>query len=112
MRRTLAGLALLLTLAACGGADDGASANVIDRESFVATYVELRVAALHAPDLELTEQQRTEILARHGVDEEDLLEFADVHGRDIQYMSDVWNEIDSLIQNANHPAADEQVEPH
>jgi len=112
MRRTLAGLALLVALAACGDADGGAPTNVIDREAFVSTYVELRVAALHAPDLELSDQQRADILARHGVDEADLLEFADVHGRDIQYMSDVWNEIDGLIQSANHPADDEQDAPH
>jgi len=108
MGRTLAGLALLVTLVACGDADRGTSADVIDREDFIATYVELRVTALHTPDLGLTDQQRADILARHGVDEAGLLAFADVHGRDVAYMSEVWNDIDDRIQKQNGAPSDSE----
>jgi hypothetical protein len=102
MNRTLTTLALV-AIAACGRTDGGASGDVIDREAFIATYVDLRVAAQHAPDLHVSDEQRAEILARHGVDEAGLLEFADVHGRDIAYMSEVWNEINTRIQEENRP---------
>lgn len=102
MNRTLTTL-VVVVLAACGRADGSASGEVIDRDAFIATYVDLRMAALHAPDLHVSDEQRAEILARHGVDEESLLEFADVHGRDIAYMSEVWNEIDTRIQQENGP---------
>ncbi len=84
----------------------------MDREDFIATYVDLRVTALHTPDVTLSDEQRADILARHGVDEAGLLHFADVHGRDIAYMTDVWNAIDDRIQKTNGAPSEDEQAPH
>jgi hypothetical protein len=86
-------LAVLFAVAACGGAEPQA----IDRETFVQTYVDLRKAALQNMDRQLKPTQRDEVLSRHGVSEEDLLGFVDVHGRDVDYMASVWGEVEARL---------------
>jgi hypothetical protein len=93
--RVLAGF-LGPLLAVCGGGVD-VPADVIDREAFVATYVDLRRAAIASAEFQLTDEQRADILARHGVDDESLVRFANVHGRDLDYMNEVWTEIDARL---------------
>lgn len=91
--RTLArGLlvATLLSAVACSGP----SGDSIEREVFVAAYVDLREAALDTDTMRLGDTDRREILARHGVTEEDLLTFAEVHAYELEYMRDVWNEVE------------------
>ncbi len=83
--------------AACGPSGTDAPP-AIDREVFIATYVDLRLAALDAPDFLVPPEEREEILRRHGVTQDDLLRFADVHGRDIEYMNDLWAEIEVRIE--------------
>jgi hypothetical protein len=68
--------------------------DTIDREIFIETYVDLRVAALGSETGALGDDARAEVLARHGVTAEDLLTFANVHGRDVELMRDVWNEVE------------------
>ena len=92
-RWLLALLAALAVGSACRSEDDA-----IDRETFIDTYVELRSTALKNPGTRITPEQRTEILAKHGVSEDDLMHFADVHGRDVDYMAEVWNEVEARLQ--------------
>lgn len=87
----LAALVGLVGVAACSG-DPGADA--IDRDVFIDTYVDLRVAALETDSVRLGDGQRSEILARHGVTEEDLVHFAEAHATRLEFMRDVWNEIE------------------
>jgi hypothetical protein len=86
-------LPVLLLAAACGGAEP----ETIERESFIATYVDLRRAALQNPGAQIGPPQRDEVLARHGVSEEDLLSFVEVHGRDVDYMAGVWGEVEARL---------------
>jgi hypothetical protein len=86
IRRTLGGVALLLLCAACRG-DSGA----IDRQVFIDTYVDLRTAALANPGAQIRPAQRDSVLTKHGVTEEDLLQFAEVHGRD------VWGAVEARL---------------
>lgn len=81
---------LLAGLAACGGG----ITETIDREVFIDTYVDLRTAALDTDSAKVAETDRAEILARHGVTEEDLLTFADVHATELEFMRDVWNDVE------------------
>lgn len=101
---TLPPLALLLALAAsaCGG-EAAAPAGVgpgVDREAFIAAYVDLRTEAIRAPDHRLTDETRAEIMARHGVTEEGLVAFAELHGGDVAFMRGVWDEVEARLDAA------------
>lgn len=91
------GLGALPALPACGNGAEPAPAETIDRETFVATYVDLRAAALAAPGGGLAPADRERILAQHGVSEQDLLEFADARGGDVAYMRDLWLEVEARL---------------
>ena len=100
MKRRMPAIALLFLAAACvGDAQGPVPADVIDRETFIETYVDLRVAAVTSTEFRVSAEQRAEILARHGVDGEGLLRFADAYGRDLDYMNEVWAEVEARIQD-------------
>lgn len=107
--RALAWGALLGLAAACGG--DAASPSTydgVDRETFIATYVDLRTAAIRAEDHELSDAERARILTRHGVTEEALLGFAAFHGEDVAFMRGVWDEVEARLDAVRFlPGADE-----
>lgn len=97
--------ALLVTiLAGCGGSS--APEGVIEEETFIATYVDLRIAALDTDSAHLADTDREAILAARGVTEDDLLDFVRVHAADLEYMRDVWNEVE-LRMDRSPDAADE-----
>lgn len=83
--------AAVFGLAACGGDPDRGA---IDREVFIDTYVDLRVAALETDSVRLGDGQRAEILARHGVTAEELVHFTEAHSTRLEFMRDVWNEVE------------------
>ena len=94
---------ILLAVALLPGAscttDDSAGGRgpIISREAFIQAYVELRVEALGTPGEELPLERRDQILENLGLDEEDLLNFVEARGRDIQFMRRVWEEVDSIM---------------
>lgn len=71
----------------------------IEREVFIEAYVELRLAALGADDFVVPTQERDEILARHGIDQQRLLRFAEVHGEDVELMNEVWAEVERRLED-------------
>lgn len=90
-------VALVILVAACSGDQGPETSGAVDREAFIATYVDLRAAALGSASATLTDQAREEVLTRHGVTEEGLVAFAELHGRDVDFMRDVWNDIESRL---------------
>lgn len=97
--RPLLGAALLLVPLACGGNDEvPVVEGVIDRETFISTYVDLRSQAVGNRDLTLSAEHREEVLARHGVDEESLLDFVDAYGAELHYMNELWADVESRIE--------------
>ena len=98
----LFGLTLIVVLFGCGDRDDA----TIDRESFIAAYVDLRADALLNENGEITDEERDLVLQKHGVTEEHLLAFADVHGRDVAFMRDVWDEVEERL-DLMRPVIDE-----
>jgi hypothetical protein len=88
--------------AACGGRGDDV---ILDRDTFIATYVDLRKTALTTQTGELDDPLRAEVLARHGVSEEDMTRFVEVHGEDVAFMQGVWDDIEILL-DADRPEAD------
>ena len=91
-RRLLCSLLIIWAAVACGGSDTGA--DTLDRETFISTYVDLRAAALRKESREISDEQRDSILGEYGVTEEDLLSFAEMHGREVPYMQDLWDEVE------------------
>ncbi|HSM06785.1 MAG TPA: hypothetical protein VK858_19320 [Longimicrobiales bacterium] len=96
LRAPLIALLIAAGTTACGP-DDGAMPETLDRETFVAVMVELRKAALAESDATLRPSEREQILGGHGVTEEDLLTFAEVHGQDPTYMAEVWRDIETRL---------------
>jgi len=95
----LAVVAGLIGSSACGGPspdqgiDDG-----LGKDAFIAAYVDLRLAALRnggTIDMRLRET----VLSNHGVTEDDLLAFAEAHGRDVSFMSEVWQEVERRLDS-------------
>ncbi len=99
--------ALLTPLAvACG---DEADPSLVSRARFVDTYVDLRVSALRREDETLTDSVRAAVLARHDVTEAQLLDFASAHGGDLEFMRDLWNEVEARLDSV--PLAVEDQAP-
>jgi len=91
-------LAVVIALAACGdGSPSATDGDVLDRETFIATYVDLRAAAVRAEGMVLSDAERATILARHGVTEEQLMDFARVHGQDVEFMRGVWDDVEARM---------------
>lgn len=103
-RRTLVLVALVLALAGLGSGCEEAPVTRVDRETFVQAYVEIRAAALEMEDTQPTEGMRQEILSRYGVTAQDLVDFVEVHGEDVQYMRDLWDEIEVRLEVDSLPA--------
>jgi len=96
MRRQAALWVLIALTAACGGGD-APPPGTLDREAFIATYVDLRLAALRSGAFSVTSEERDEILRSRGVEPEALLSFVDAYGRDTEYMADLWAEVDTRL---------------
>jgi hypothetical protein len=96
MRRQVAFALLFFLAAAC---DDGGTTatTLLDREVFIETYVELRLGAIQSLEFAVTPEARDEILRNQGVDREALLAFVDAHGRDTEYMTGLWAEVDTRL---------------
>ena len=75
---------------------------VISRDAFIEAYVALRVGALRIPGEEIRVEARDRILENLGLVDQDLLDFVEVNGRDVQFMRGVWEEVDSIITEARN----------
>ena len=99
-------LAVVLWAAlACGGGEVAPETTALDRETFIRSWVDLRVAAVRSGE-PLTDSLRSVVLDRQGVTEEELMEFAEVRGDDLAYMRDLWSEVEARLQNEQVPAED------
>jgi hypothetical protein len=103
--RVLILAALLLVVPGCGNTSSDAG-TVMPRETFIETYVDLRVAALRSADAVLTDSARAEILARRGVSEDELIDFVTVRGTELDFMRDLWNEIEMRMDSVPPIPAD------
>lgn len=90
-------LATLLPAAGCGSEPPSAD-TAVDRETFIATWIDLRQAALASGTGDIGPSQRQRILDQHGVTPEGMQEFARVRGDEPGYMLDVWEEIERRMR--------------
>ena len=102
-RRTLAlagALLLALGLGACRtGPAEAPATSTLDRDAFIATYVDLRSAAIREGRAVMDAGRRREILEAHGVTEAELLAFAEAHGEDVSYMQGIWDEVETTMDS-------------
>ena len=89
-------VALTLSWSCIGGTTD-VSEDTVGREAFVGVYVDLRAAALSLGTTETGADVRDSILASYGVTGEELLEFVDTHGERVEFMSEIWSEIEGML---------------
>lgn len=93
---------------ACGtGEVEEPETETISREMFVETYVALRKAARASETGEISTEERERVLSEHGVTEEDLLSFVEVHGRRLGFMSEVWSEVEERLEVRPAPGGEE-----
>ncbi len=91
-------LGALLSLAACGDGEAERETG-IGRQEYVDTYVEILLAAEAAEDSVAATESARAILARRGLTEHDLLEFARRYMDDPDYLVEVWREIEEQIRS-------------
>jgi hypothetical protein len=84
-------LLIPLVLPACGGTSPPEAR--ISRETFVDTYVALRLAALDSATDSLDASTVAGVLEEQGVSEDDLFQFTDVHSEDLEFMRAIWNDV-------------------
>ena len=101
--RPVARCLLTVPLVVCMSCSGGnvASEETIDRETFVATYVDLRRTALTSPGQTLSDADRERVLRQHAVSEGELIAFADAWGGDTSYMTRVWEDVGARLANPN-----------
>jgi hypothetical protein len=81
----------------CGGGATDVPGDTAERDAFVGAYVDLRSAASISASTDLQDEVRDSILAAYDVTAQDLLDFVDTHGEDIEFMRDLWTELEALL---------------
>lgn len=89
-------VAVTLCWSCSGGATD-VPEDTLEREAFIGAYVDLRTVALSMGTTGIGDNVRDSILAVYGVTEKDLLDFVDAHGDNVEFMRDLWNEIEARL---------------
>ena len=86
---------LLPAMFACGESGDRNAA--IDRDVFIQAYVELRTAALNTDSQRVADADRDSILTSLNLTAVDLIDFAAAWGSDVEFMRDLWNEVEARL---------------
>lgn len=93
----------------CSADPTDVAENTVARDVFIGAYLDLRVAALRSGTTEIEGDVRDSILAVYGVTGEELLEFVDTYGENVEFISDLWTEIDGqLTERLEADAPDEE----
>ena len=92
-------MALLLGVAsgACGANTPNEVVDTIDRETFIEVYVDLRSVALRKTTHKVNAVERDSVLAMHEVTEENLRLFLEVYHTEVEFMRDLWNDVEARI---------------
>ena len=100
MSRNIAILILMilsLSQGACGKNGHTEVGDIIDRDTFIKVYVDLRSVALRKTSLMINAVERDSILSLNNVTEEDLRSFLDFYNSESEFMRDLWNDADARI---------------
>jgi hypothetical protein len=109
--RVLGVLMALGTLSLVSACKQGSVADPISREEYIDVYVQILQAAAEEPDSVAATERAREILASHGVSEDDLLTFARNHADNAEYLVEIWSEIENRLRNPEEPDSTATTEP-
>jgi hypothetical protein len=100
-RRPSLPVALFVALFAVGcGEATPQAAQTIPTEAFVDAMVALRTSPVLGTSGFLPAGEPERILSERGLTPEDLRSFVEVHGANVDMMTDVWTEIESRVAEA------------
>ena len=95
----------------CGGGATDVPEETPGRPEFIGAYLDLRTAALISGSTDLGNEVRDSILAVYDVTDQDLLDFIETHGEDVEFMRDLWTEIEGRVtERLEQNALDEENE--
>ena len=96
----------------CGGGATDVPEDTAARDAFVGVYLDLRTAILSSGTTDLKDEVRDSILSAYDVTGQDLLDFIDTHGEDVEFMHDLWTELEARITDRlEQNARDEENQP-
>ncbi|UCC73133.1 MAG: hypothetical protein JSV86_00785 [Gemmatimonadota bacterium] len=101
MLRAILVLGTLLSFAGCK--DEAREETGISREDYIETYLEILLAAEAAADSFAATDSALAVLARRGLTEQDLLDFARRYRDDPGYLADIWQEIEERLEPEETP---------
>ncbi len=96
-RPLIASIVVMTLCWSCSGGATDIPEDTVGREAFIGAYVDLRAAALSSGTTEIEGEVRDSILAVYGVTGEELLVFIDTHGESVEFMSELWSEIEGRL---------------
>jgi hypothetical protein len=106
MNRVLVGI-LSATLLSCGA---GAETTGMTSDSFIEVMVELRRTANQAAgDTIAFVARREQILLEAGITEEQLREYVEAHGRDVEHMARIWEAINTRLADLEEQPLDAEA---
>jgi hypothetical protein len=89
-------IATTLCLSCSSGATD-VPEETPGRTEFIGAYIDLRLAAMSAETTDIGDDLRDSLLAVYDVTEQDLIDFVDMHGEEVEFMRDLWGEIETIL---------------
>ncbi len=87
-------LGTLLSLSGCKSEESGR----LSREEYIEVFVEILLAAEETRDSVAATYATLAILEKHGLTEDDLIEFANRYVDDAQGLADIWAEIEERLR--------------
>ena len=95
----------------CGGGATGVTGDTAGREAFIGAYLALRSEAMSSRSTEMEDRVRDSILTIYDVTAQELLDFIDTHGEDVEFMRDLWTEIETrMVESLEQNARDQENE--
>ncbi len=113
--RTIVSIVAVTLFWSCGGGATDVTDDTAGRETFIGAYLALRSEAMSSGSTEIEDRVRDSILTVYDVTAQELLDFIDTHGEDVEFMRDLWTEMETrmvelLEQNARDQENEEDEE--
>jgi hypothetical protein len=95
----------------CGGGATDVADETAGREAFIGAYLALRSEAMSSGSSEIEDRVRDSILTVYDVTAQELLDFIHTHGEDVEFMRDLWTEIETrMVELLEQDARDRENE--